>query len=90
MILLTCPHCGERNVSEFRYGGEVRARPDVNTVTPEAWASYLYMRDNPADVVREWWYHAAGCGTWFMAERHTKTHEVLDTYRWSREGKKSS
>jgi sarcosine oxidase delta subunit len=34
-------------------------------------------------VLREWWYHRAGCGRWFIAERHTKTHEINATYLWS-------
>lgn len=83
MILLSCPNCGERNVSEFRYGGEARARPDPNLTGPPDWAGYLYMRANPQGVLREWWYHRAGCGCWFIAERHTKTHEVIRTYLWS-------
>ena len=80
MILLRCPNCGARNAQEFRYGGEVHKRPDPNATTPEAWGDYLYLRDNPLDVLQEWWYHRAGCRTWFIAERHTKTHEVVATY----------
>jgi heterotetrameric sarcosine oxidase delta subunit len=83
MILLPCPNCGPRNASEFRYGGEVRPRPDLNTVTPEEWSDYVYMRANSLGVLREWWYHRAGCGLWFIAERHTKTHEVAATYVWA-------
>ncbi len=82
MILLPCPNCGERNVSEFRFGGELRQRPA--DVTPESWADYLYMRTNVLGVQREWWHHDA-CGSWFIAERHTKTHDVLSTYFWTPE-----
>jgi heterotetrameric sarcosine oxidase delta subunit len=78
MILLECPNCGARNASEFRYGGEVSRRPGPDP-TPAEWAEYVYLRDNPLGVLREWWYHRAGCGLWFIAERHTKTHEVLRT-----------
>jgi len=88
MILLTCPNCGARNVSEFRYGGETNKRPDVNTATPHDWAEYLYMRRNPNGMIREWWYHRAGCGSWFIAERHTKTHDIIATYLWSPEAAK--
>ena len=28
---------------------------------------------------REWWYHRFGCETWFLAERDTRTNEVLKT-----------
>ena len=43
---------------------------------------YLYQRDNARGPQREWWYHRAGCGLWFMAERHTHTNQVLRTYPW--------
>jgi heterotetrameric sarcosine oxidase delta subunit len=89
MILLNCPNCGLRNASEFRYGGEVHRRPDPNAVTPAAWMDYVYMRDNPLGVLREWWYHRAGCGQWFIAERHTKTHQIENTYPWTPESEGS-
>jgi heterotetrameric sarcosine oxidase delta subunit len=82
VILLTCPNCGERNVNEFRYGGEVRPRPGEDGRDPAAWAAYLYMRTNPSGPLREWWYHRAGCGCWFVAERHTQTQDVIRTYLW--------
>jgi sarcosine oxidase subunit delta len=81
MLLLTCPNCGQRNVSEFRFGGEVRRRSSV----PEdstAWADSLYMKENKLGVQTEWWYHRAGCGLWFLAERHTKTQVIEHTYIW--------
>ena len=28
-FLLTCPNCGVREVTDFGYGGEVAARPEV-------------------------------------------------------------
>lgn len=87
MILLPCPNCGPRNASEFRYGGEARPRPHADTVTPEGWAEYVYMRANTFGFLREWWYHRQGCRRWFIAERHTKTHEVQATYLWSPEGR---
>ena len=83
MLILTCPNCGERNVSEFRFGGEYAPRPsDPSAPTDEAWADYLYMRENRLGQQTEWWYHHAGCGLWFLAERHTKTNEVARTYLW--------
>jgi sarcosine oxidase subunit delta len=77
MILLDCPNCGQRNVSEFRFGGEAVERPQAPTRA--TWAAYLYMRKNVLGVQREWWYHGA-CSSWFIAERHTKTQEILKTY----------
>jgi sarcosine oxidase, subunit delta len=80
MILLPCPNCGDRNVSEFRFGGELRQRPDQPTRS--TWADYLYMRKNVLGIQREWWYHD-DCGCWFIAERHTKTYDVMSTYFWT-------
>ncbi len=83
MILIECPSCGARNSQEFRYGGEYNPRPTAPMETIDAaWNDYIYMRDNKADVQKEWWYHRAGCGCWFLAERHTKTNEVIRTYLW--------
>ena len=43
----------------------------------EAWDDYLHMRDNPAGVTRDLWYHEAGCGAWLVVTRNTVTHEVI-------------
>jgi len=82
MILLDCPNCGARNVNEFRYGGELSKRPGPEPSAVE-WATYLYMRENPLGNLREWWYHRAGCEQWFIAERHTKTHDIIKTFFWT-------
>lgn len=83
MIRLTCPHCGPRSVQEFRYGGELNPRPQAPEAAADAaWAEYIYMRDNRMGVQTEWWYHRAGCGSWFLAERHTKSNVVERTYLW--------
>ncbi|MCP4359048.1 MAG: sarcosine oxidase subunit delta [Chloroflexi bacterium] len=83
MIQITCPNCGLRNVQEFRFGGEYNPRPKAPLVTADTdWTDYLYMRDNKVGTQKEWWYHRAGCGAWFLAERHTKTNEMVKTYHW--------
>ena len=83
MVLIDCPHCGKRNQTEFRYGGEYNPRPakplDVND---EDWADYVYMRDNKWGVQKEWWYHGSGCQTWFTAERHTRSNVIDSTNLW--------
>ncbi len=85
MILVECPHCGKRNQSEFRYGGEYNPRPakPMEQSDPE-WAEYIYMKDNALGVQREWWFHGTGCGTWFLADRHTKTLEFERTWLWEK------
>ena len=76
MMLLSCPHCGARNVSEFRYVGEVKARPDPATASPAEWRRHLYFSANQLGWVRETWYHSAGCQRYFGVRRHTGTNEV--------------
>lgn len=75
-FLLPCPHCGPRDVYEFATTGEVLTRPK-ETPTLRELTDYLYFRRNVAGVQREWWYHRHGCGSWFLAERDTRTNEVL-------------
>ncbi|WP_028925247.1 sarcosine oxidase subunit delta [Pseudonocardia acaciae] len=76
MVVLPCPWCGPRNVSEFRHLGEVVRRPDPEDVTPEQWRGYLYLRRNAAGWTRESWYHSAGCRRYFQVSRHTVSNEV--------------
>jgi sarcosine oxidase, subunit delta len=76
VILLPCPYCGPRNASEFRYVGELSARPDPNATSVEEWRSFLYTRLNPASWTTETWFHRAGCRQHFVVERHTVTNEV--------------
>jgi sarcosine oxidase subunit delta len=84
MLLLDCPNCGARNVSEFRYGGEVNARPkDPAAADEHAWNDFLFMRNNVSGLQTEWWLHRNGCGLWFLAERDTLTNVVARTFEWT-------
>lgn len=76
MIQLPCPHCGLRNVSEFRHVGETVSRPDPATATPQEWRAYLYIRSNPSGWTEESWYHGSGCRRYFRLGRHTVTNET--------------
>ncbi len=82
-FLITCPNCGERDVHEFRFGGEITLRPSPDA-TAEEWSRYLYVRRNVAGDQPEWWYHAFGCRKWFVAVRDTETNEVRQT-SWPKE-----
>jgi sarcosine oxidase subunit delta len=62
-FLLRCPHCGPRDVSEFRYGGQIQPMAGANLPGPQ----------------RERWYHRFGCRRWLVAERDVRTNEVLET-----------
>lgn len=75
-FLIGCPLCGPRDVVEYRYGGEVQARPAPGSGQAD-WFAYLYGRQNVAGVERAWWFHRSGCRRWFQAERDTRTNEVL-------------
>ena len=79
MKIMTCPLNGPRNISEFVYGGEVVAMPDPNGSTDAVWADYVFLEENRAGVVREWWCHAP-TSFWFIAERDTVLDEILRTY----------
>jgi heterotetrameric sarcosine oxidase delta subunit len=76
--VLTCPNCGPREVTDFGYGGELNPRPREAPSLREL-SEYNYFRRNVAGVQREWWNHRSGCGDWFVAERDTRTNEVLFT-----------
>ena len=75
-FVLACPHCGTREVTDFAFGGEVTSRPREAPTLREL-SEYNYFRRNVAGVQREWWYHRFGCEVWFLAERDTRTNEVL-------------
>ena len=79
MKLLKCPLNGERNISEFICGGEVRPLPDAATAGDAEWTDHLYPCESPPGPVREWWFHVPS-GYWFIAERDTATDEILGTY----------
>jgi sarcosine oxidase subunit delta len=86
---IPCPYCGERDVHEFTYLGDAalkhRPSPDAS---PEAWHSYVYLRDNPAGAHRELWYHGGGCRSWLEVTRDTLSHAILNV-SWPRGGEGS-
>lgn len=75
---LKCPLCGDRDRREFYYYGADdylnRPAPDA---PPQAWDDHLHNRDNIAGVVRDLWYHEAGCAQWLVVTRNTVTHEII-------------
>jgi sarcosine oxidase subunit delta len=79
MKIMTCPLNGPRNISEFAWGGEVKAMPDPLTCSDDEWAEYVFLENNTAGVVREWWCHLP-TSYWFIAERNTLTDEIIRTY----------
>lgn len=79
MKIMNCPLNGPRNISEFAWGGEVKAMPEPNLCTDREWADFVSLENNPAGVIREWWCHLP-TSFWFIGERNTLTDEVIRTY----------
>lgn len=79
MKVMICPLNGPRNISEFVYGGEVVAEPDPNRCSDAEWTDYVFLKNNEAGIVREWWYHVP-TAYWFIAERNTVSEEIVRTY----------
>ena len=77
---IPCPFCGSRDSAEFSYLGDATVvRPETSRLGADVAAAmydYVYLRENPAGVVREHWYHAAGCHGWLIVERDTRTHRI--------------
>ena len=47
-MMIPCPHCGDRDVSEFRYGGDAsKERPKHGTGDLKTWHDYVFVFDNP-------------------------------------------
>ena len=68
MKIMICPLNGPRNIDEFVWGGDVRNAPDPSGCADSEWAEHLFLEDNSADEVDEWWLHAPS-NTWFVARR---------------------
>ena len=79
MKILRCPLNGDRNISEFACLGEVAEMPEPAETDDAAWADHVWLSNNTAGIVREWWCHLPS-SYWFIAERNTLTDEILRTY----------
>jgi sarcosine oxidase subunit delta len=79
MKILVCPLNGARNIAEFTYGGEYHPQPDPQDCDDRSWAEHVFFHENRAGLVVEWWCHTASA-YWFLAERDTRTDEVIRTF----------
>ncbi len=78
-MLITCPFCGPRDLSEFTYQGDAtRARPDPASTDQDAWNAYVYDRPNPAGLHKEYWQHSGGCRVHVLVVRDTVTHAISE------------
>ena len=76
MIRINCPFCGERDHSEFTYGGDASIEYPALDAPMEAWHDAIFLRDNLRGMQAETWHHVNGCRMWLVVERDTMTHEV--------------
>lgn len=85
-----CPLCGERDAREFSYLGDAGPkRPDpAGADAQHAFYEYVYLRDNVSGQMREYWYHGAGCHSWLVVTRDTRTHKISSVVRAADRGGK--
>ncbi|MDW9924836.1 sarcosine oxidase subunit delta [Sinorhizobium meliloti] len=79
-MLIPHPLLGMRDSQEFVYLGDARLldRPDwASPDAPELFYEYAYLRDNPAGLHRELWFHEHGDRSWLVVTRNTVTHEII-------------
>ena len=78
-MLVPCPWCGERDESEFSFGGEAHLERPEDSCSDKEWTEYIFMRKNIKGKHKERWIHISGCRQWFNAVRNTTTNTFLQT-----------
>ena len=79
-MLIPHPLLGLRDSSEFTYLGDATLLDRPDGMAPDAAArfhEYVHLRDNPAGIHRELWFHEQGDRSWLVVTRNTLTHEIL-------------
>jgi sarcosine oxidase subunit delta len=76
MMLINCPHCGERAQIEYSYVRSIDSIVALD-MPPELAMTTLYTRANPKGESDELWRHTYGCRQFLMLRRHTLTHEIV-------------
>ena len=81
MLIIPCPWCGPRDLTEFRYGGEAGVERPLEPArcSDQQWSEYLFYRNNLKGPQWERWMHAHGCRQWFDLLRDNTSHDVLET-----------
>ena len=80
-MIINHPHLGPRDAAEFTILGDadLLKRPDWQADdADDMFYRYLYLRDNPAGLHRELWFHEQGDRSWLVVTRDTVTHAVVD------------
>lgn len=76
MIRIPCPFCGERDHSEFGYGGDGTIEYPPLDASIADWHEAVFQRENIRGMQLETWQHLNGCRMWLLVERDTMTHEI--------------
>ena len=80
-MIINHPHLGPRDANEFTILGDASLinRPDSQAGdADDAFYNYQYLRDNPAGLHRELWFHEQGDRSWLVVTRDTVTHAVIE------------
>ena len=78
-MIINHPILGPRDSAEFIYLGDASMidRPDgLADDALQAFIEYGYLRDNPAGLHQELWFHEQGDRSWLVVTRNTMTHEI--------------
>ena len=78
-MIINHPFLGPRDSAEFIYLGDASLihRPDwQGDDALKNFTNYGYVRDNPAGLHRELWFHEGGDRSWLVVTRDTTTHEI--------------
>jgi heterotetrameric sarcosine oxidase delta subunit len=78
-MIINHPLLGPRDSAEFTYLGDAKMieRPDWESETAaQDFYEYAYLRDNPAGIHRELWFHEGGDRSYLVVTRDTVTHEI--------------
>ena len=57
MIRINCPYCGERDHSEFSYGGDATIKYPSLDSSEKEWTEAIFFRKNIKGFQLETWHH---------------------------------
>jgi sarcosine oxidase subunit delta len=84
-MIINHPLLGPRDAAEFTILGDAAAMMRPDSATPgvpdqallDAFHDYVHLRDNPAGMHHELWYHEQGDRSWLVVTRDTLSHDVI-------------
>ena len=80
-MIINHPLLGPRDAVEFYHLGAATLmdRPDWQSADAlHIFCDYQFLRDNPAGLYRELWFHEQGDRSWLVVTRDTLTHEITE------------